>query len=77
MCFNLSQEARGPEWVSGSSGHLEIARTARDAGVGRVVLTHLRPHMDAPGVHDKIVHEMSEVFPGEIVVGEDLMVVEL
>ncbi len=77
MCFNLSQEARGPEWVAGSSGHLEIARTARDAGVGRVVLTHLRPYMDASGVHQKLVSEMSAIFPGEIVVGEDLMVLEL
>ncbi|MCJ7874695.1 MBL fold metallo-hydrolase [Phaeobacter sp. J2-8] len=77
MCFNLSQEARGPEWVAGSSGHLEIARTARDAGIRRVVLTHLRPHMDAPGVHQRIVSEMAEVFPGDIVIGEDLMVLEL
>lgn len=77
MCFNLSEEARGPEWTAGSSGHLEIARTAQAAGVGRVVLSHLRPHMDASGVHARLIGEMSEIFAGEIVIGEDLMVLEL
>lgn len=42
----------------GSSGHLEVARTAQDAGVGKLVLTHLRPHMDAPGVHERMIDEM-------------------
>jgi len=35
-----------------------VARTAQDAGVGKLVLTHLRPHMDAPGVHERVIDEM-------------------
>lgn len=77
MCFNLSQEVRGPDWLKGSSGHLEVAHTAEEASVGKVVLTHLRPHMDAPGVHLRLVKEMSEIYCGEIVIGEDLMDFEL
>lgn len=77
MCFQLSQEARGAPWLAGSSGHLEIARTAQAAGVGKVVLTHLRPHMDADGVHDRIRAEMSKIYAGEVVIGEDLQVFDI
>jgi len=77
MCFNLSQESRGPEWLWGSSGHMEIAKTAQQAGVGTVVLTHLRPHMDAEGVHERVKAEMAELYSGEIIIGEDLMVFDL
>ncbi len=72
MCFQLSGEAPGREWLAGSSGHMEIAETAAQAGVRQVVLSHLRPHMDADGVHQRMVDEMSTIFDGDIVVGEDL-----
>ncbi|WP_204114484.1 MBL fold metallo-hydrolase [Shimia biformata] len=77
MCFNLSQEARGPEWLWGSSGHKEVAATAAAANVKTVILTHFRPHMDAEGMHDQIKAEMSEIYKGDIVIGEDLMTFDL
>ena len=77
MCFNLSQEIRSPKWLAGSSGHLEVAQTAAAADVGTVILTHLRPHMDAEGVHERIFEEMSEIYGGNIVIGEDLMELEI
>ena len=95
MCFQLSQEARGPDWLIGSSGHLDVARTppwrhrrgrpmpvdvartAAEAGVKTVVLTHLRPHMDADGVHERVKLEMAEIYSGEVIISEDLMVFDL
>ena len=66
MCFNLSQEARGPEWLWGSSGHKEVAKTAADANVKTVILTHFRPHMDEDGIHDQVKSEMADIYDGEI-----------
>ena len=77
MCFQLSGEAPGREWLAGSSGHMEIAETAAQAGVRKVVLSHLRPHMDINGVHERMIEDMSKIFDGDIVVGEDLDTLEL
>lgn len=77
MCFNLSQEARGPEWLQGSSGHREVAATATACNASAVILTHLRPHMDIDGVHEQIKDEMAEIYDGEVIIGEDLMIFDL
>jgi ribonuclease Z len=77
MCFQPSNEIRGPEWLRGSSGHIEVARTAEAAKAKKTVLTHLRPSMDAPGEHERMISEMRDIYHGEIVVGEDLMIFDL
>ncbi|MCP5000453.1 MAG: MBL fold metallo-hydrolase [Hyphomicrobiales bacterium] len=72
MCFQLSGEAPGRKWSTGSSGHLEIAEMAAKANVRKIILSHLRPHMDAEGVHDRMIDDMAAKYGGEIVIGEDL-----
>jgi len=56
-----------------SGSHLDNAETAKQAGVGTLVLTHLQPDLDAYGVREKMLTEMSAIYSGNIVVGEDLM----
>lgn len=54
------------------AGHLtaaEVGSIARQAGVKKVVLTHLYPHSDEVDV----VAQVREVFPGEVIKAEDLM----
>ena len=60
-----------------SGSHLDNAETAKQAGVGTLVLTHLQPALDQFGVKEKMVAEMADIYDGEIVVGEDLMQVPL
>lgn len=57
----------------GVGSHLDNAVIARDAGVGTLVLTHLSPQIDKPGVRERIVREIGEVFDGNVILGEDLM----
>ena len=38
-----------------------------------LVLTHLLPQIDRPGVREQIVHEIQQVFDGPVIWGEDLM----
>lgn len=50
----------------------DIAAMASDAGVKRLVLTHFREHMDAPGAHERALAAMAEVYEGNAVIAEDL-----
>ncbi len=72
MCFQLSGDSPGQKWSAGSSGHMEIAEMASEAGIKKVILSHLRSHMDEEGVHERMISDMAAVYDGEIVVGEDL-----
>ncbi len=47
----------------------EVGRTASEAGVGMVVLSHLTPPM-AP--EERVIKEISQYFEGKIVSGQDL-----
>jgi ribonuclease BN (tRNA processing enzyme) len=71
---------RGPEgervWQSLQGQHLTARQAgllARSAGVSRLVLNHLPRGVD-PG---EIAAEVRSVYDGEVVVGEDLLVVPL
>ena len=73
MCHQLSGTQPGSEWARGAAGHLEAAQTARDAGVRNLVLTHIPEQMDVPGIREKVIREVGEVFQGNVFWGEDLM----
>ena len=57
--------------------HRDNALTAQRAGVKTLVLTHLLAQIDRPGIREQIVHEIKEVFDGQVIWGEDLMVLTL
>lgn len=57
-------------------GHMTpqaVARTAREAGVGRVVLTHLTPAVDTSSLSS----EVARSYDGEVVIAEDGMRLEV
>ena len=56
---------------------MDVAEIARKANVKTLVLTHIVPMLDEPGVMEKLVSEMSGVYNGNIVVGSDLLNVPL
>ena len=52
----------------------DIAKLARDAGVKKLVLSHLIPAVPDEGpAADQFVAGMSDIFAGELVLGRDLM----
>ena len=69
----LSGTEPTPDYRRMSGSHLDNAETARRAGVGLLVLTHFLPALDRPGVRERMVTEMAEIFHGPIILGEDLM----
>ena len=77
MCHYVTGEETDPRTTQTCSGHIEAAKTARDAGVGTLVLTHITERVEQPGVRERVIREASEVFPGRIIFGEDLLDVSL
>ena len=77
MCHYLSGTGPGPEWAWGSAGHLEVARIAKEGEVRNLALTHIPAQMDVPGVRERVITEVAEVFNGNIFFGEDLMEIPL
>lgn len=53
--------------------HIDTAHVAKKAGVKTLVLTHMLEQIDQPGVREKIVNEISKIYDGNIIWGEDLM----
>ena len=57
--------------------HIDTAHVAKEAGVGTVVLTHITEQIDKPGLRERIVQEMAEIYSGTVIWGEDLMTLPL
>ncbi|MAI58637.1 MAG: MBL fold metallo-hydrolase [Rhodobacteraceae bacterium] len=77
MCYFFSGTFIQDDKLLTSSGHLEAARTAAKAGVKTLVTTHFTPQMDAQGTKERCLGEMSQIFNGRIIWGEDLMAIPL
>lgn len=77
MCHFISGTALNAEFEKRNGGHLEIARLAQAAGVRNLVASHITEQMDVPGVRERLIREMSEVFKGNLFFGEDLMEIPL
>ena len=73
MCHFLNGLVSDQRMTGFCSGHLDAARSAKEAGVDTLVLVHLTEQMEGPGVRERIVAEASTVFNGDIIYGEDLL----
>ena len=69
----ISAEVFGAAFAGGCMGHLELAELGREANVKNLVLTHITTQMDQPGVREKIIGEMAQIYKGNLFFGEDLM----
>jgi len=53
--------------------HEDNAQLAARAGVKTLVLTHILPDLDRPGVQEEVTRQIQRVFSGRVVWGADLM----
>ena len=61
----------------GSAFVHEAAAIAREAGVRRVVLTHLCPPVCRPGVKERLIAEVANTCEAEVLCPEELVTLEL
>lgn len=73
MCYFISGTFNPASEKLTASGHMEIARLAAEQNVKTLVTTHFTPQMEPPGVRERCIAEMSKVYDGRIIWGEDLM----
>ncbi len=77
MNHHFSGTEPTPAYRAACGNHEDNARMAHAAGVKTLVLTHLLPQIDQPGIREQIVHEIQKVFGGRVIWGEDLMTIEI
>jgi len=73
MCHYLSGTELGPEFAESCMGHRELAALGAKAGVKTIVITHVTEQIDQPGVRERVLREMGELYQGNLIFGEDLM----
>jgi ribonuclease Z len=73
MCHYISGTQLCDEFAESCMGHLELARLAQKAAVRTLVLSHITEQIDQPGVRERVLREISEIYKGHIVLGEDRM----
>lgn len=71
------QENMSSSLLAGFCGTLDAAEMARKANVRRLVITHQSPNLARPGSREKAVADISAIFKGEIIFGEEFMVIDL
>ena len=55
--------------------HVDTAEVAKLAGCKTLVMTHMLEQIDQPGVREQLLREMMAIYDGDIIWGEDLMVI--
>ena len=55
------------------SGTYGAGQTAADAGVKRLVLVHQAANMEEPVRRSRAVHEVSSIYGGPVIWGEELL----
>ncbi len=75
MCHYLTGTELCPEFAESCMGHLELARLGVKTGAKTIVLSHVTEQIDQVGVRERVLREMSEIYKGNLVFGEDLMTI--
>ncbi len=76
-CWDHQQTMESNGEAPGQTGTIDAAEMAKQAGVKKLVLTHTGPALCEPGSKEKAIADISRIYDGEIIFGEELMVVEL
>jgi ribonuclease BN (tRNA processing enzyme) len=61
----------------GQCGTTGAAEMAREAGVKKLVLVHVGPHLASHGPMEKGIGDVRKIFDGEIIFAEELMSIRL
>ncbi len=73
MCHFINGVVTDSRMTSCCSGHLDAARTAKEANIRTLVLVHITEQVEKPGIRERILCEAGQIFDGQIIFGEDLL----
>lgn len=72
-CVRLEREHEGTAFGASETATYGAGETARDAGVKRLALVHQVPAMDDPVMHAQAIHEVTSVYDGPVIWGDELL----
>jgi ribonuclease BN (tRNA processing enzyme) len=72
MCHYLTGTALSRTFAAFTMGHLEAAQLAREANVRSLVLSHITEQFDRPGLRERVLREVGDIYKGDVYFGEDL-----
>ena len=61
----------------GQTGTRDAARFAQEAGAKTLILTHTGRNISRPGSRERAIRKIAAAYDGEIIFGEELMVLDL
>src|SRR5262249_9888353 len=73
MCWDDQERMEAMGEVGGQCGTLGAARMAEEAGVKRLVLVHIGPHLARHGPMEKGIGDVRKTYGGEVVFADELM----
>ena len=74
-CRQAVMDANGE--YAGQCGATGAARMVQDAGVEKLVLVHIGPHLSAHGPMEHGIGDISRIYNGEVIFSEELMRISL
>ncbi|MGY8524446.1 MBL fold metallo-hydrolase [Paracidovorax citrulli] len=77
MCHYMTGTSPSKTFSAFTMGHLELAEFAKSAKVKNLVISHVTEQFDRPGMRERIIREVGEIYSGNVFFGEDLMEVPL
>lgn len=77
MCWDDQEVMDANGESAGQCGTLGAARMAQAAGVEKLVLTHMGPHLSAHGPLERGIAGVSRLYDGQILFAEELLAIEL
>jgi ribonuclease BN (tRNA processing enzyme) len=73
MCHYMTGTSLSKTFAAFTMGHIELAQLAQSANVRNLVLSHVTSQFDRPGLRERVLREVCEIFKGDVFFGEDLM----
>ena len=77
MCWDDQEVMDESGEAPGQCGTTGAARMAQEAGVGKLVLVHVGPHLSGHGPMEKGIGDIRRIYGGEIIFSEELMRIPL
>jgi len=77
MCWDDQERMRASGEALGQCGTTGAAEMAREAGVKKLVLVHIGPHLAAHGPMEKGIGDVRRIYDGEIIFAGELMSLRL
>ena len=73
MCWDDQERMQANGEAPGQCGTTGAAQMAQEAGVKRLVLVHIGPHLSTHGPMEKGIGDVRRLFSGEIIFADELM----